>query len=91
MVQSFSPNLWALQSRPCADGTKATDEEIEALNAKAKQHFDRTESEGREHDNYNKNKNFRPKGTTGAYGLFSAAPEELSKLWGRKIFLSEAG
>lgn len=54
-------------------------------------HFDRTESEGREHDNYNKNKNFRPKGTTGAYGLFSAAPEELSKLWGRKTFLSDAG
>jgi hypothetical protein len=65
-----------------AEQNQATDEEIETLNANAKVHFDRTESEGREHDNYNKNKNFRPKGTTGAYGLLSAAPEELSKLWG---------
>jgi hypothetical protein len=65
-----------------AEQNQATDEEIETLNANAKVHFDRTESEGREHDNYSKNKNFRPKGTTGAYGLLSAAPEELSKLWG---------
>ncbi|ORY25467.1 hypothetical protein BCR39DRAFT_590166 [Naematelia encephala] len=65
-----------------------TDEEVDALNAKANVHFERTEKEGRGEDSFFKN--FRASHTTAAYDLIGAAPEE-RKVWHQgKVFVHES-
>lgn len=54
-------------------------DEVDALNAKAKVHFERTEAEGRAADSFYKSGG-RASNTTAAYDLLGSCPEEVSKL-----------
>ncbi|KAK8866201.1 hypothetical protein IAR55_001352 [Kwoniella newhampshirensis] len=61
------------------------EEEVDALNAKAKIHFERCEAEGRAADSFHGSKG-RATHTTAAYGLLGSAPEELCKIMQRKVW-----
>lgn len=58
--------------------SQCPESEVDALNAKARSHFEEAEKEGRAQDAFQAGS--RATHTTAAYDLISSCPEEVSKL-----------
>ncbi|KAL7425267.1 hypothetical protein Q5752_000955 [Cryptotrichosporon argae] len=62
----------------------ADEVEVDQMNAKAEEHFARTEAEGRDKDSFFKG--FRASNTVAAYDLIGSCPEEVAKVLQRKVW-----